>query len=171
MAEHFPYQVVGFLDRQPDIGEAVYGGPRGWFAQIALKRRFRLENGSEQEVIASLERFCVSRQPLAIHVRDLTKPARMPVRVLAVKQDDEVIGFHNDLIQALGDKLVSRYPERDGAHYLPHITAEYGGMFVIDPANYEKQTYTISRICLLKDEEGGDSLAHQYFELGVANER
>lgn len=170
MTEHFPYQVVAFLDDAPEIGESAYNSPRGWFPQIALKRRFTIESKSEREVIESLSGFCASRPPLTINVGDLVKPDRMPVHILEVRKDDEIIGFHNDLIRAFGKSLLSRYPERDGDNYLPHITIEYGGEFVVDADKYRNRGYTLSQVCLLKDNEGDNSLAYQYFELGGVDE-
>lgn len=166
MAEYFPYQVVAFLDNEPNIGEYAYNSPRGWFPQIALKRRFTLENESEQDVVRALENFASTQQPLEIQVGDLVKPERMPVHILEVDKDDSIIGFHNNLIKVLGENLVSRYPERDGENYLPHITVEYDGKFVVDSDKYKNRKYIFAKICLLKDGEDDDSFAFKYFELG-----
>lgn len=166
MAEYFPYQIVAFLDNEPNIGESAYNSPRGWFPQIALKRRFTLENESEQDVVRALENFASTQQPLEIQVGDLVKPERMPVHILEVDKDDSIIGFHNNLIKVLGENLVSRYPERDGENYLPHITVEYDGKFVVDSDKYKNRKYIFAKICLLKDGEDDDSFAFKYFELG-----
>lgn len=165
MAEHFPYQIVAFLDGEPEIGESAYNSPRGWFPQIALKRRFRLNNEPEQKIIESLQLFCAASQPLIIHVGNLVQPERMPVHILEVHRSDRVITFHHDLIRALGENLLSRYPERDGNNYLPHITVEYDGKFVVNSNKYENRDYTLSRVCLLKDTDGDDAVAYRYFEL------
>lgn len=165
----FPYQVVAFLDDTPDIGESAYNSPRGWFAQIALKRRFTLDNTSQQQIVETIQQFCDTQNPLTISVGDVVRPERMPVHVLEVEMSDDLINFHNNLIKALGNNLVSRYPERDGDNYLPHITVEYGGGFVVDTDKYRNKKYSISRVCLLKDGKGDDSLAYRYFDLGNMN--
>ena len=62
-----------------------------------------------------------------------------------------------DFIEFMGDALRSRYPERDGVNYLPHITAEYDGKFVIDVDAYRNREFTISTVCVIKDAKDGDS--------------
>lgn len=167
MAKDFPYQIVAFLDEVPEIGESAYNSQRGWFAQIALKRRFNVTGTPEDEIIQMTEAFSQAQRPLTVRVGGLSQPKRMPVRVLDVTETERLIGFHLSLITALGENLTSRYPERDGDNYLPHITVEYGGGFVIDPDRYANKDYTISKICLLKDDVGEDSLALRYFQLGM----
>ena len=66
----------------------------------------------------------------------------------------------------MGDQMESRYPERDGENYLPHITAEYGNDFVIDVDRFSGKTYTIKKMWLIKDEEDTDSHALVCFSLG-----
>lgn len=170
MNDHFPYQVVAFLSDEPNINESAYNSPHGWYAQIALKRRFRLEGPAENELIARLQAFAGSTPPLKVVVGDLVKPDRMPVHVLEVENKNELMDFHLTLIKVLQPELISRYPERDGTNYLPHITAEYNGSFIIDVQKYKNRTYSLSRICLLKDGVGEDSLAHYYFNLGATPE-
>lgn len=164
MRENFPYQVVAFLGTRPELNEPVYSGSRGWFAQIALKRRFTLDGSPESEVIDRLKDFCETQEPLDISVGGLIKPERMPVYVLEVEESERLMKFHLSLIKALGPNLISRYPERDGDNYLPHVTAEYGGKFVIDSDKYKNRGFTLARLCLLKDIVG-DSVAQEYFGL------
>ena len=166
----FPYQVVAFLDSKPDIGESAYNSSRGWFAQIALKRRFTLDNEPEQKIIETVQQFCNTQSPFTVSVGEITKPERMPVHILEVEKSSELMSFHSKLIKALGNSLVSRYPERDGDNYLPHITVEYGDKFVVDVDRYKDKEYSVSQVCLLKDGEGDDSLAYKYFDLGGTNE-
>ena len=164
MQESFPYQVVAFLDNEPDLGEPVYNGKNEWYAQIALKRRFTLQDTSEAELINRLREFLEAQEPLDIRVGELVKPERMPVHVLEIRQPERLMKFHLSLIKALGPNLISRYPERDGDNYLPHVTAEYGGKFVIDSDKYKNRGFTLARLCLLKDIVG-DSVAQEFFDL------
>lgn len=166
MTKPFPYQVVAFLDKEPAIGESAYNSPRGWFPQIALKRRFTLERKSEQDIVKALQRFAQTQRPFEIQVGNLTKPQRMPVHILEVDRNSHIDEFHNNLIEALGKNLMSRYPERDGENYLPHITVEYDGKFVVDSDKYKNRKYTLAKICLLRDDEINDSFAFKYFRLG-----
>lgn len=164
MKDDFPYQIVAFLGDNPEIGEGVYNGPRGWFAQIALKRRFNLAGVSKSEIVNRISNFCEAQQPLTISVGNLIKPERMPVYVLEVEKSESLMRFHKSLIKALGTELVSRYPERDGENYLPHITSEYDGKYVIASDQFKNREYLITKICLLKD-ISNDSLAYKYFDL------
>ena len=163
----FPYQIVAFLEDKPNIGESAYNSPAGWFSQIALKRRFTIDNVSEQIITETVRQFCNTQSPFTISVGKMVKPKRMPVYVLEVEKSRELVGFHNRLIKALGRNLASRYPERDGKNYLPHITVEYGDKFVVDVDKYKEKRYLISQVCLLKGGEGDDALAYRYFDLGA----
>ncbi|MEO6761134.1 MAG: 2'-5' RNA ligase family protein [Candidatus Saccharimonadales bacterium] len=165
MAELFPYQLVSFLDQEPAIGEPVYGGPNGWYPQIALKRRFRVQGMAEPELLEKIKTYCSSTKPLVINIGKLTKTGRMPVKVLEVEPSDSLIEFHRNFIKLLGQNLISRYPERDGDNYYPHITAEYDGKSVINTELYSDKQITLSRIWLLKDIGSEDSKAYAKFEL------
>jgi len=165
MAEIFPYQLVGFLDKEPTVGEPVYNGRSGWYAQIALKRRFNVESLSEEELIQTIRDYCASVSPLNIIVGKLIKPERMPVSVPEVEPTEELLGFHQGFIEALGQNMKSRFPERDSDNYYPHITAEYGGKNVIDASLYTEQTFTLNNAWLLKDVIDEDSQAYVSFPL------
>jgi hypothetical protein len=168
MISEFPYQLVGFLTREPSINEHVYGGENGWYPQIAIKRRFRVNGMAEAEMIDRISVFSSNQAPLVIKVKDIYKPESMPVRVLRVAETPELMNFHNSFIEFFGAKLESRYPERDGQNYLPHITAEYDGKLVIDADKFSNHTYTVSHAWLLKDTDSEDSVAYSSFQLGTA---
>lgn len=165
MTSEFPYQIVAFFDRTPSHGELVYGGEHEWYAQIALKRRFRTEGIDEAQLIDRLTDYFRGVEPFIVRLGDLTQPERMPVRVIAVDQDDALMALHSGIIEILGDNIVSRFPERDGENYYPHVTAEYDGKFVIDVEHYRQSTYTIASVWLLKDTEDWNSSAHHQFDL------
>lgn len=165
MAEIFPYQLVGFLDKEPTVGEAVYNGKNGWYAQIALKRRFAIKSMSEEELFRLVSDYCSSISSLEIIVGKLTKPERMPVSVLEVEPTKELLDFHNGFIKAIGENMRSRFPERDGDNYYPHITAEYNGKQVIDASMYAERTFTINNVWLLKDVIDEDSQSYVSFPL------
>ena len=166
MESEYPYQLVAFLDAEPVVGEPVYGGEKGWYPQIALKRRFRVETVSEEEMLKTITHFCQQIKQLTIHTKTLIKPEHMPVKVLEVEYTDELKDFHLGFISLFGDKLTSRYPERDGDNYYPHITAEFWDKMVIDVDKYSNKTFILKRVCLLKDTKDEDSQAYKYFDLG-----
>lgn len=166
MSLEYPYQLVAFLDEEPAIGEPVYGGESGWFPQIALKRRFTSVNITEDELLNGLAAYCSSTPNLTVQTKNLIKPDRMPVQVLAVEASPELLDFHNGLIAFLGEAIRSRYPERDGNNYLPHVTAEFDGRMVIDYEKYSNRTFVISAVFLLKDVYDEDSIAHAKLPLG-----
>lgn len=167
MSPDFPYQLVAFLDKTPQIGEGVYQGEHGWYPQLALKRRFALDNASDEGVVSKVREFFARVQPITIMVGELTKPERMPVQVLPIRNDAQLIAIHLDFIAFMGDALRSRYPERDGANYFPHVTAEYDGEFVIDVDAYQNKEFTISTVCIIKDGEDGDSHVMAYVPMGA----
>lgn len=166
MESEYPYQLVGFLDVEPAVGEPVYGGQKGWYPQIALKRRFRVDEISEEEMLNTIAYFCKQTRPLEIHTKSLVKPEHMPVKAIEVEYTNELKDFHSGLISAFGDKLTSRYPERDGKNYYPHITAEFWDKLVIDVEKYSNKTFKLNRVCLLKDIKDEDAQAYKYFDLG-----
>lgn len=169
MSPEFPYQLATFLNKEPTIGEPVYGGKNGWFAQIALKRRFKIVGISEQELIAKIEQFCTLEQVMHIKTGKLVQLERMPVQTIEVQSAPELMAFHRDFIAFMGNSIISRYPERDGAHYLPHITAEYNDQMVIDIDTFTDKDFVIRKIFLLKDARdptnSKDSVAYHSFSL------
>lgn len=165
MNPEFPYQLVTFLDQVPSIGEPVYGGKNGWYPQLALKRRFKVVDLSEEEVIQKIEQYCNDTKKFTIKTGELVSTDRMPVQVVEVAPSEEVIAFHRDFISYMGEQLVSRYPDRDGENYYPHITAEYGGKMVIEPELFINKEFEIKHVYLLKDIDGEDSTAYKKFDL------
>ena len=157
MSPEYPYQLVAFLDNEPTIGEGVYQGEKGWYPQIALKRRFSIKGISENDLLSLLKEFASKNAPLKLQTGHLVKPDRMPVRVIGILNKEELKQFHLSFIEFMGTRMESRFPERDGENYLPHITAEYGDGFVIDVDRYTHKEFTIKKICLIKDEDDTDS--------------
>jgi hypothetical protein len=164
----FPYQLVAFIDREPTVGEPVYYGASGWYPQIALKRRFKIVGINENELLAKLAGYCNETSAFSIETKGVIQPDRMPVKVLEVAPTSELINFHQDFISFMGDNMISRYPDRDGANYLPHITAEYDGKIVINDNLFSNKEIKINKIFLLKDIEDENSRVHASFELNQA---
>jgi len=161
----FPYQLVAFLDKEPETGEPVYGGENGWYPQIALKRRFKVVGIGEDELLAKIDQYCQSTDSFNIETGNLSQPDRMPVKILEVVPTPQLMQFHQGFIDYMGGALVSRYPERDGLNYLPHITAEYDGKMVIDSDVFSNKEFKIKDIFLLKDVDSEDSVAYRKFTL------
>lgn len=165
MSPEFPYQLVAFLGNEPALGEGVYQGQNGWYPQIALKRRFSVVGISEQVLLTLLEEFAAKTEELKLQTGQLVKPERMPVRVIDIANNEELKRFHLNFIAFMGERMRSRFPERDGENYLPHITAEYNDTFVIDADKYTQKEFIINKICLIKDEDDTDSHVVAYFNL------
>jgi hypothetical protein len=161
----FPYQLTTFLDKEPAISEPVYYGENGWYPQIALKRRFKVVGITEGELLTKLTQYCGSKEPFGVQTGDIIQPERMPVKVIEVQSAPELLEFHNGFIAFMGDAILSRYPERDGANYLPHMTAEYNGEMVIDVDKFANNSFTIGKIFLLKDINDENSIAYRSFGL------
>ena len=161
----FPYQLTAFLDSEPTLGEPVYNGENGWYPQIALKRRFKVNGLTEVDLLSKLDEYCRSAPSFSIHTGSLSKPNRMPVQVIEVDTSNELMSFHQNFISFIGDALASRYPERDGSNYLPHITAEFNGKMVIDDKKFTHRDIEISKVFLLKDVTDEDSIAYKSFDL------
>ena len=161
----YPYQLVAFLDNEPTIAEPVYYGENGWFPQIALKRRFKVSGIGEDELLDRLAAYCSDKPSFTIRTKELAQPDRMPVKILEVEATPELLDFHNGLIAFLGVAILSRYPERDGSNYLPHITAEFNGQMVIDHEKYSNREFLIDKVFLLKDVDDENSLTHAKLSL------
>jgi hypothetical protein len=164
----FPYQLVAFIDREPIIGEPVYYGTSGWYPQIALKRRFKIVGITEDELLTKLAEYCHKTNAFSIKTKCLIQPERMPVKVLEVEPAPDLMNFHQGFISFMEDSMISRYPDRDGANYLPHITAEYNGKIVIDDNLFSNKEIQINKMFLLKDIEDENSKVHASFELNQA---
>lgn len=165
MSPEFPYQLVAFLNKQPESGEPIYDGPNGWYPQIALKRRFKAKGITEEQLTEKIQSFCEQLGSLAVKTGELIKPERMPVQVIEILNTDELMKLHMDFIAHMGSGIESRFPERDGINYLPHITAEYYDRFVIDVDAYTNSSFNLNKVCLIKDAANEDSEAYRYFSL------
>lgn len=165
MKLEFPYQLVAFINKEPNINEPVYYGENDWYPQIALKRRFKLNSINEEDLISRLEKYCSNKNSFIIKTGDLIKPDHMPVKVLGVEQSPELMSFHEDFITLMAPYITSRYPDREGANYFPHITAEYNGKMVIDKTSYCNKDILIKKIFLLKDQKDENSIAYRVFKL------
>jgi hypothetical protein len=64
------------------------------------------------------------------------------------------------------DNLASRYPDRNGVNYLPHVSAEYDGKIVVDDSLFSNKAIQINKIFLLKDTEDENLKVYAVFELG-----
>ena len=109
MSPEFPYQLVCFLGKEPVVGEGVYQGENGWYPQIALKRRFKVTDMDEERLRSALAEFASRHSPLSLQTGELTKPDRMPVRVIEVLNHDDIKKFHLDFIEFMGSRMESRY--------------------------------------------------------------
>lgn len=161
MKLEFPYQLVTFLSKEPAQNESVYDGENGWYAQLALKRRFKLNGIDEQSFIQQLKEYFGKIEEYPIETGELVSLERMPVRVIEVLNQDSLKNFHTQFIDDFKDEIISRYPERDGANYLPHITAEYYERFVIPVGEYTNKTFSMSNVWLLKDVSDENSVAYE----------
>ncbi len=165
MELEFPYQLVAFLDTEPALGEPVYYGENDWYPQIALKRRFKIEGIHEQDLIEKIAEFSAMQYGFPIHIKGVIQPERMPVKVLEVEPSADIMGFHAEFINFMGNAIASRYPERDGDNYYPHITLEHEGKTVVDETLYADKEIVIEKIFLLKDEQDFNSIAYKSFNL------
>ncbi len=160
MELEFPYQIVSFLGEEPATNEAVYSGVHGWYPQITIKRRFKLHEITEERFIEELKNFFTATSPQTISTGELVKPERMPVRVIPLTNQSEMKSLHDELLAKFSEKITSRYPEREGERYYPHITAEYDGRFVIPVGDYTNKTLKVNNVWLLKDVSDENSLAY-----------
>lgn len=159
----FPYQIVTFLDKEPKINEPVYYGTNGWYPQLALKRRFKLQDIDGSQLVQLLQPLASQHSELQIVTGSLVKPEHMPVRVVDIKNQDELKSLHKQILTRLNADIVSRYPDREGEDYYAHITAEYNDDFVINPDKYTNKQFTLKNIWILKDIGDENSLA--YFKI------
>lgn len=160
MQLEFPYQIVTFLGEEPKAGERVYYGKNGWFPQLAIKRRFKLNGKNEEDLVQLLKEFFNKVGRKDIITGELVKPDRMPVQVIDIVNQDALRELHTQLIDSLKDLIISRYPERDGENYYAHITAEYDNKFVIPVDEYINRKFPLNNVWLLKDVDDENSIAH-----------
>tara|TARA_B100001250_G_C19528560_1_gene669281 strand:- start:192 stop:686 length:495 start_codon:yes stop_codon:yes gene_type:complete len=159
MELEYPYQIVTFFNKEPEQNESVYYGTHGWYPQMALKRRFKLNGTTEEQFIEELKSFFVKTNVIKIHTGELIKPERMPVHVIHINNQDEIKKLHEKILNKFGSSMTSRYPDREGKDYYPHVTAEYNGKFVIPVYECTNKTFDLNNVWLLKDVEDENSLA------------
>ena len=170
---NYDYQLIALIgaDPEPPIGTPVYGGgPMGWIPNVTVKRRFAVNGIDEKDLLSKLEYFCHHHKPFDITFTRTLKPAHMPVSVIEVSQDPPLISFHNDLIAYLGESIQSKFPEREGPNYYPHMTITWQGEDVVNPGDYlpksgPAEAVHINRLCLIKDVTGENSQVSSYFDI------
>jgi len=156
----FPYQIVTFLDKEPQVNEPVYYGDNGWYPQLALKRRFKLQDIDVSQLVQLLQPLTDPQHELKIRTGLLVKPDRMPVHVVDIQNQDELKSLHKQILTRLNGDILSRYPDREGDNYYAHITAEFNDKFVINPNNYTDKEFTLNNIWILQDVGDANSLAY-----------
>ena len=162
---NFPYQLVIFFDREPEVGELVYQGDNGWYPQVALKRRFAFTDLGETEGMAKIEQFVSRQSPFLIEFGRRVKPDHMPVEVIEVAPAKSARAFHQEFITCMGSTIVSKFPEREGLNFYPHMTVTWDGLIVVREGLYEGQKREATYVWVLKD-YAGDSRAYQKYKLG-----
>lgn len=160
MQLEFPYQIVTFLGKEPVLNEPVYRGKNGWYPQIAFKRRFKLNRTDEEDFVRSLKEFFNQFGTTDIVTGALVEPERMPVRAIDIVNQDTLKQLHSRLIAALGEKITSRYPDREGENYYAHITAEFNNSLIIPVDEYINNKFALTNVWLLKDVGDENSLAY-----------
>lgn len=151
MQLEYPYQIVSFLGEEPKMNEPVYSGEHGWYAQVALKRCFKLNDLSEDTFIDEMKSLFANQDLPTILAGNLVQPERMPVKVIDITNQDEIKALHKTILSAFKTHIISRYPDRENENYYPHITAEYNNNFVISVDEYTNKSFSINNIWLLKD--------------------
>lgn len=160
MKLEFPYQIVSFLTKEPQVGEPVYTGENGWYPQLAIKRRFKLDGIDEATFLSEAKKLFSEGLPAAISTGELVKPQRMPVSVVDVSNQDVLKELHGKVLTHFATKIISRYPDREGENYYPHVTAEFKDTFVIPVDEIVNQDFPLTNVWLLKDVRDENSLAH-----------
>lgn len=160
MSLEFPYQIVIFLNKEPQPNESVYYGENGWYPQMTIKRRFKLDGISEEEFIEGVKKFFENIELPVVTTGELAKPDRMPVQVIDIKNQDEMKSLHQSLLETFKNEITSRYPDRENDNYYAHITAEYNGELVIPTEEYTNKEFRTENIWLLKDVTDENSLAY-----------
>lgn len=147
---NFPYQIVSFFGEAPLSGSFVYQGDGGWYPHIAIKRRYAPTDG-EELMLVKVKATAQKTKPFIIQLTQASKPARMPVEIIEVAPSADLNALHIELFKLLGQ---SKYPEREGEHYSPHMTISWEGKRVIDPSKFENTRQRLHTISVLID--GGD---------------
>lgn len=156
----FPYQVVMFFDHEPEIGEPVYHGSKGWFPQLAIKRRFRADE-PEAGMLQKVAAIAASTKPFKINFGEATKPEHMPVEVVPVTPNQDLLKLHQTLFNKLGQ---SKYPERESRNYFPHMTIFWRGERTVNASQFANSEQAVNSLFVLKD-DASDSRVLAKFEL------
>jgi len=160
MQLEFPYQIVTFLGKEPTVNETVYYGKNGWYPQVALKRRFKLNQTDEDSFVVSLKSYFNQLDSPAIITGSLVKPERIPVQVIDIVNQNELKKLHTNFIESFRETITSRYPDREGQNYYAHITAEFNNDFVITVEAYTNKAFALDNVWLLKDRADENSQAY-----------
>ena len=147
------YQLVAFPGEKPTPGQVIYGDAAtqnaGWLPQVALKRRFTVEGIDEQSLINKVTQFAAQNEPIVVSFGEAMRPEHMPVDVIEIVNKAEVTAFHKDFLAFMGDDIESRYSDREGDHFYPHMTIEWNGARVVSVEDWigKEIMLTISGWC------------------------
>jgi len=162
---NFPYQIVVFFGHYPNVGDSVYGGTGGWIPNLTIKRRFGLGELTEDRMLARLKELAERTSPLTVSFNKAVRPEHMPVEVVEVVPSAELLALHRALFANFGP---SKFPEREGANFYPHMTISWKGERVVDAAAFENTSQIVDKIWIIKDDEAsGDSRVLAGFNLSA----
>ncbi|HSX28607.1 MAG TPA: hypothetical protein VLF60_04125 [Candidatus Saccharimonadales bacterium] len=154
--DEFPYQIVALFEPHSAVGDRVYKGPRGWLPQVTLKRRFGLRAMTEQAFLTEAHAFIEAASSFKIEFGEIDAARhKLPVEVVEVV-NQAPWDFYHAFIQHFGRHINSRFPEREGEHYYPHMTIEWHGKRVVDPNLFRNSSRTVWHTWLLKDDIAAD---------------
>lgn len=157
----FPYQIVTFLKKEPELGQTIYSGPKGWLPQVALKRRFTWQ-GDESSLVVWLDQLAAKTKPIELNFKDAIKPGHMPVRVVEVEPTEPLMNFHRSIF---GDsRVMSGHPDREGDSYYPHVTIEWNNQLVVDPDQLINSQKLMKTFWLVSDDKSSEDTQaiHQF---------
>lgn len=106
-------------------------------------------------MIAMFTDMVAETQPFEITFKHTTKPEHMPVEIIEVEPTEPLIGLHKRFFETLGQ---SKYPEREGDNYHPHMTISWKDKRVIDPHVFEDAVHTVEEVCIVEDKEGDSTV-------------
>lgn len=162
----YPYQIVIFFDELPEVGDLVYEGPRGWFPQVAIRRRFGLRSIDESALLKQIEEVSRHTAPFNIQFLERIKPTHMPVAVIEVKTPSDIVKLHHQLSEHLVQQIELKHPQREAENYFPHMTIEWRQKPVMDPDQFINTVKQVKQIWVIKDTENhGDSKVIAVFNL------
>jgi 2'-5' RNA ligase len=138
--------VIAFIEEFPEGTELE--PPK--YAHITVKKKFKLVDIDESELIRMLLSAQKLRRPIKLRLGDVRPYGSDEFMIVEVLNAEEWTKLHNQIAEILGAHIESRDLQFEKKNYLPHLSWKVRNKVLLDPTPYLHTEHLISRLYLVQ---------------------